>query len=213
MIERNNARLLAFAAFLIFVSTIAVLLARQFNVGPVRPAPVYRTFGPETAPVQIVEYTDFACPACRMAAGKIEEMHKVFGNGLRVSFKHYPLLNIHPWSLHAAAYADCAGEQGKFAEYAALLFANQEKWAQARSKPSEFKTYAEQLKLDWPVMEACSEAPETLKRLKLDIAEADMKGVNATPTFFINGKRAVGSGQLLDEAMKFDNLMKKAAKP
>lgn len=213
MIERKNARLLAFGCFLIFISTIAVLLARQFNYGPTRPAPAFRTLGPENAPVQIYEYTDFACPACRMAAGKIEEMHKVFGAGLRVSFKHYPLMNIHPWSLHAAAYADCAGEQGKFGEYAALLFANQEKWGQAKSKPAEFKAYAEQLKLDWPAMEACSEAPETIKRLKLDIAEADLKGVNATPTFFVNGKRAVGSGQLLDEAMKFDNLMRKAAKP
>lgn len=213
MIERKNARLLALAGMIIFVSTIAVLLARQFNVGPVRPAPAFRTMGPADAPVQIVEYTDFACPACRLAAGKIEEMHKVFGDGLRVSFKHYPLLNIHPWSLHAAAYADCAGAQGKFREYAALLFENQEKWGQAKSKPGEFKTFAEQLKLDWPAMEACSQAPETLKTLKLDIAEADMKGVNATPTFFVNGKRAVGSGQLLDEAMKFDNLLKKTAKP
>lgn len=213
MIERKNARLLALAGMIIFVSTIAVLLARQFNVGPVRPAPAFRTMGPADAPVQIVEYTDFACPACRLAAGKIEEMHKIFGDGLRVSFKHYPLLNIHPWSLHAAAYADCAGAQGKFREYAALLFENQEKWGQAKSKPGEFKTFAEQLKLDWPAMEACSQAPETLKTLKLDIAEADMKGVNATPTFFVNGKRAVGSGQLLDEAMKFDNLLKKTAKP
>jgi protein-disulfide isomerase len=40
-----------------------------------------------------------------------------------------------------------------------------------------------------------------------------MKGVNATPTFFVNGKRAVGAGQLIAEAMKFDNLMRQAAKP
>lgn len=213
MIERKNARLLALAGMIIFVSTIGVLLARQFSIGPVRPSPAFRTFGPATAPVQIFEYTDFACPACRMAAGKIEEMQKIFGDGLRVSFKHYPLINIHPWSLHAAAYADCAGAQGKFKEYAALLFENQEKWAQAKSEPWEFKTYAEQLKLDWPAMQACSEASETVRTLKLDIAEGDMKGVNATPTFFINGKRAVGSGQLIDQAMKFDNLMRKTAKP
>lgn len=213
MIQRNNARLLALAGMIIFVSTIGVLLARQFSIGPVRPSPAFRTFGPANAPVQIFEYTDFACPACRGAAGKIEEMQKIYGDGLRVSFKHYPLLNIHPWSQHAAAYADCAGAQGKFKEYAALLFENQEKWAQAKSEPWEFKTYAEQLKLDWPAMQACSIAPETVKTIKLDIAEADMKGVNATPTFFVNGKRAVGSGQLLDQAMKFDNLMRKAAKP
>ena len=212
MIDRKTARLLTLAGMIVFVSTIAVLLARQFNLGPVRPAPDFRTFGPPAAPVQIYEYTDFACPACRHAAVKIDEMMKIYGPGLRVSFKHYPLMDIHPWSLHAAAYADCAGAQGKFKEYAELLFENQGSWAQSKEKPKEFETYAAQLKLDWPGMQTCADAPETIKRLKLDIAEADMKGVNATPTFFINGKRAVGGGQLLDQARKFDNLLRSAAK-
>ena len=212
MIDRKKARLLALAGIMIFVSTIAVLLARQFNLGPERPAPAFRSFGPETAPVHIHEYTDLACPACRHAAGKIDEMMKIYGPGLRVSFKHYPLMNIHPWSFHAAAYADCAGEQGKFKEYAEILFENQEKWAQAKEMPKEFETYAGQLKLDWPKMAACADSLETHKRINLDIAEADMKGVNATPTFFINGKRAVGGGQLVDQARKFDNILR-AAKP
>ncbi|MDD5209351.1 MAG: DsbA family protein [Elusimicrobiales bacterium] len=212
MIDRKNARLLALAAMTVFISTVAVLLARQFNIGPERPSPDFRTFGPKTAPVQIYEYTDFACPACRHAAGKIDEMMKIYGPGLRVSFKHYPLMDIHPWSFHAAAYADCAGEQGKFKEYADLLFENQEKWAQAKEKPKEFEAYAVQLKLDWPKIVACADSPETLKRLKLDIAEGDLKGVNATPTFFINGRRAVGGGQLVDQARKFDNILR-AAKP
>ncbi|OGR80826.1 MAG: hypothetical protein A2X32_09490 [Elusimicrobia bacterium GWC2_64_44] len=214
--DQKKARLAALAGLIIFSSTIAVLLARQFNLGPVRPAPDFRTFGPADAPVQIYEYTDFACPACRHAAGKLDEMIKVFGPGLRVSFKHYPLLNIHPWSLHAAAYADCAGAQGKFKEYAALLFEGQENWGPAKAEggePKEFAEYARKLGLDWPQMLACSNDPETLKTLKLDIAEADLKGVNATPTFFVNGARAVGSGQLLDQAQKFDNLLRKAAKP
>ncbi len=212
MVNQKNARLAALGFTIIFVFTIAILLARQFDLGPERPAPDFRTFGPANAPVRIYEYTDFACPACRMAAGKIDEMLKVFGTGLRVSFKHYPLTGIHPWSLRAAAFADCAGEQGKFREYGALLFENQEKWAFAKQTPNEFEAYALQLKLDWPKMQSCSDAPETLKRLKLEMAEADMKSVNATPTFFINGKRAVGAGQLIDQAMKFDNLLKKGAK-
>jgi protein-disulfide isomerase len=212
MIDRKNARLLALAGIIIFVSTIAVLMARQLNLGPARPSPDFRTFGPATAVVQIVEYTDFACPACRHAAVKIEEMLKIYGPGLRVSFKHYPLLNIHPWSFQAAAYADCAGEQGKFKEYGSLLFENQEKWAQAKEKPVQFEAYAVQLGLDWPKMQACGDAPETIRRVKLDLAEAELKGVNATPTFFINGKRAVGGGQLVDQARKFDNLLR-AAKP
>ena len=214
MIDRTNARLLALAGIIIFSSTIAVLLARQFNLGPVRPAPAFRTFGPADAPVQIYEYTDFACPACRAAAVKIDEMLKIYGPGLRVSFKHYPLSAIHPWSFHAAAYADCAGEQGKFKEYGDLLFENQEKWALAKTKPKEFEAYAVRLKLDWPKIVACADAPATLQRLKLDIAEGDLKDVDATPTFFINGKRAVGGGQLLDQARKFDNILSAAkAKP
>lgn len=211
--QKKNARLAALAFTLVFVSTIAVLLARQFNLGPERPAPEFRTFGPAGAPVHIYEYTDFACPACRLATIKLDEMMKVFGAGLRVSFKHYPLLNIHPWSLHAAAYADCAGEQGRFKEYADLLFVNQEKWAAAKDEPGDFEVFAKQLKLDWEKMRVCANSPETLRRVNLDIAEADLKGVSATPTFFINGKRAVGGGQLIDQAMKFDNVMRKAAKP
>lgn len=208
MTDKKNARLLALGCMLIFISTLAVLTARQFSIGPERPAPDFRTIGPKDAPVQIYEYSDFSCPACRMAAGKIDEMFKVFGPGLRVTFKHYPLTNIHPWSFDAAAYADCAGEQGKFREYGALLFENQQNWALSKGLPPEFQDYAVKLGLDWPKLQVCAASPETIKRVKLDMAEGDMKGVNATPTFFINGRRAVGAGQLLEQAMKFDNLLR-----
>lgn len=213
--DKKRARLLALAGVVVFSSTIAVLLARQFNIGPVRPSPEFRTFGPAAAPIQIFEYTDFACPACRHAAGALDEMRRIYGESLRVSFKHYPLLNIHPWSLHAAAYADCAGEQGRFSEYAALLFEGQEAWGRAAAegpRPKEFGEYAKKLGLDWEKMQACSDAPETLKTLKLDIAEGDLKGVSATPTFFVNGSRAVGAGQLLDLAKDFDNILRRTKK-
>lgn len=212
MIDRKNARLAALALAIIFVSTIAVLMARQMSLGPMRPVPAWRAFGPENAPVQITEYTDFACPACRHAALGVEDLLKVYGPAIRLDFKNYPLMTIHPWSLHAAAYADCAGEQGKFKEYAALLFESQEKWGQLKDEPGQFENFAGQLKLDWPKMRTCADAPETLQRIKLEIAEADLRGVNATPTFFINGKRAVGSGQLIEQARKFDNLLKNKGK-
>jgi protein-disulfide isomerase len=208
MTDKKTARLAALGGLLIFLSTLAVLTARQFNLVPERPAPAFRVIGPGNAQVQIYEYSDFSCPACRMAAGKLDEMVKVFGPGLRVSFKHYPLVNIHPWSFDAATYADCAGEQGKFREYGALLFENQQKWALAKGLPPEFQDYAVKLGLDWPRMQACAASPETIRRVKLDMAEADMRNVSATPTFFINGQRAVGAGQLIDQAMKFDNILR-----
>jgi len=208
MIRKKNARLAALAGLVMFLSTLGVLLARQFNMGPTRPAPGFRTFGPADAPVQILEYSDFACAACRKAATATDEMLKIYSGVIRLQFKHSPWVNIHPWSLDAAAYADCAGEQGKFKEYAALLFESQEKWEKAKEKPKEFEAFARDLNLDWPKLEACSAAPETRKRIKLDMAEAEMKGVNSTPTFFINGKRAVGLDQFLEQARKFDNLLR-----
>ena len=208
LISRKNARLAALACLVMFLSTMGVLLARQFNLGPVRPTPGFRTFGPADAPVQMYEYSDFACGACRKAAGKMDEMFKVYSGAIRLQFKHYLLVNIHPWSLDAAAYADCAGEQGKFKEYADLLFESQEKWGRAKEKPEEFEVFARGLKLDWTKMQTCSVAPETRKRIKLDMAEAELKGVNSTPTFFINGKRAVGPGQLAEQARKFGDLLK-----
>lgn len=210
MLNVKTARLTALYGGLIFVSTVAVLLARQFSLGPERPAPNFRTFGPVGAPIMIEEYSDFACGACRAAAGKLEELLKVYGDGIRLQLKHYPLVNIHPWSLDAAAYADCAGEQGKYKEYAALLFENQDKWGEAKEKPKEFEAFAGGLKLDWKEMQACSAAPRTRQRIKLEMAEGDMKNVNATPTFFINGKRAVGPAQLVEQARKFDGILKAA---
>lgn len=210
VITKTKARLAALAGLVIFAATLAVLLARQFSLGPERPAPDFRTFGPAKAPVRIVAYSDFACGACRGAAGKLEELLKVYSGGIRLELKHYPLVNIHPWSLDAAAYADCAGEQGKFKEYSGLLYKGQEKWGEAKERPPEFGTFARDLKLDWPKLEACSAATQTRQRIKLEMAEGDMKNVNSTPTFFVNGKRAVGPMQLMEQARKFDNILKAA---
>ena len=205
---KKTARKIVIAAFLIFAATLITLLARQMNLGPVRAVPVFRAFGPKTAEIQIYEYTDFACPACRAAHLQLEDMMKLYNCHIAISFKHYPLVSIHKWSFHAAAYADCAGEHGKFREYAALLFENQAAWCQAETKPAEFFDYAKKLKLDPAAFEACSNKEETIKRVNLEMAEGNLKGVEATPTFFINGKRAVGVGQLLDAAKHFDNLLK-----
>ncbi|MFA6433218.1 MAG: thioredoxin domain-containing protein [Elusimicrobiales bacterium] len=209
MFNRTLARKFFAAGLLVFAVTLAVLLCRQFSLAPARPSPEFRAFGPKNATIQIYEYTDFSCPACKAAETHVMKILEVYRGSVRVNFKHYPLPTIHPWSFQAAAYADCAGAQGRFMEYAALLFENQEQWAFAKSKPAQFASFAAELKLDLPALESCAAAPETARRVKLDISEGDLRGVNATPTFFINGKRAVGGTQFLDQAKKFDNLLNK----
>ena len=210
MFNRVLARKIFAAALLVFTATITVLLCRQFSLAPARPSPDFRAFGPRNAPIQIYEYTDLACPACRAADGHVKKILEVYNGAVRVNFKHYPLSTIHPWSFMAASYADCAGAQGKFREYASILFETQEKWSQAKEKPPEFAEAAARLKLDLAALEACAAGVGTARGVKLDISEGDIRGVNATPTFFINGRRAVGGSQFLDQAKNFDNLLKKS---
>ena len=206
---RIIARKIFIAALLTFAATMAVLLCRQFNFAPARPSPDFRAFGPKDAPIQIYEYTDFACPSCRAAETHVMKTLEIYKGSVRVNFKHYPLSTIHPWSFLAASYADCAGAQGKFTEYSALLFESQENWGRAGEKPGEFAAAAARLQLDVHALETCAVSIETSRRIKLDISEGDLRGVNATPTFFINGKRAVGGAQFLERVKDFDNLLKK----
>lgn len=200
------------ALILVAASTTAVLLSRHFDLAPARPSPDFRAFGPQDAPIQIYEYTDFSCPHCRTADARMMDILEVYKGSVRVNFKHYPLSAIHPWSFLAASYADCAGAQGKFGEYAAMLFESQETWSRAKDKPGEFAAFAAKLKLDLPALEACAADTATARRVKLDISEGDLRGVNATPTFFINGKRYVGGAQFLEQTRNFDNMLKELKK-
>lgn len=196
--KRTLYRKLAAAAALVFLATLGTLLARHMNLGPERPAPEYRNFGPAGAPIVIEEFTDFACPACKHAASGLEEIMNTYPDKVRVIFKHYPLTNIHPWSVEAAVRADCAGRQGKFKEYAAMLFEKQQEWTMTREPQPKFDEYAKKTGLDMAVLAACMDDPDISRQVTGDMAEGDMRGISATPTFFVNGKRAVGSGQLVE---------------
>lgn len=197
MDKLKTAKIFSAAAIVIAV-TIAVINLGQGESAVQPPSPDYRRLGPEKAAIVIYEHSDFACPACAAANLKLKEIIKVYGSQIQLNFKHYPLTMIHRFSLDAAAYADCAGKQGKFWEFGDMLFENREKWANNENFKAEFAGYAKKLNLDWQAMEKCHQDPETLKQIRNDISYGDLKGVDATPTFFINGKRAVGAIQMLN---------------
>ena len=194
---------------LIFLSTLITLFIRHLDVFPHRAAPEFRILGDKNAKIHIEEFTDFACPACAGAHKIVHKLFKAFDGEITVSFKHNPLLSLHQWSEYAAVYADCAGKQEKFWEYANLLFENRKEWGYTEKMPKAFKIYAEKLNLDMNKFNACANNPETLKTVKMDMAEGTMLEINATPTFFINKKRAVGANQLIDNVRKFEYLRRK----
>jgi len=137
--------------------------------------------GPATAPVTIVEFTDFQCPACAAMHPVLEEVLKSYGDKVRFVVRDFPL-DRHENARKAAEAANAANAQGKFFEYIALLFKRQ----QALDIPS-LKKYASELGLDRARFDSALDRGTYAAEVQADIEAGEMYGVNVTPTIFING--------------------------
>ena len=137
--------------------------------------------GDANAPVTIVEFTDFQCPACAAMHPVLEEVLKSYGNKVRFVVRDFPL-NQHEWARKAAEAADAANAQGKFFEYIAVLFKNQK----ALDVPS-LKKYATQVGLDRARFDAALDRGTYADEVRKDVEDGELYGVGSTPTIFING--------------------------
>src|SRR6266446_132982 len=81
--------------------------------------------GPRSAVISLVEYGDFECPYCRAAEPIVAALREAFGNQLSLTFRHFPMSEVHPHGQYAAEVAEAAGSQGMFWEMHDTLFANQ----------------------------------------------------------------------------------------
>jgi protein-disulfide isomerase len=155
--------------------------------------------GDANAPVTIVEFTDFQCPACAAMHPVLEEVLKSYGNKVRFVVRDFPL-NQHENARKAAEAADAANAQGKFFEYIAILFKNQK----ALDVPS-LKKYASDLGLDRARFDAALDRGVYAAEVEKDVSDGEMYGVGSTPTIFINGVElkvlsAEGLKQAIDAA-------------
>jgi protein-disulfide isomerase len=137
--------------------------------------------GDANAPVTIVEFTDFQCPACAAMHPVLEEVLKSYGNKVRFVVRDFPL-SQHEYARKAAEAADAANAQGKFFEYIAVLFKSQK----ALDVPS-LKKYASELGLDRAKFDAALDRGTYAPEVKKDIDDGEMYGVGSTPTIFVNG--------------------------
>lgn len=80
--------------------------------------------GNASAPITIVEFADFECPACKIGARAISQLIKEKGDQIQLYFMHFPL-SIHPQAEEAAIFAEAAGKQGKFWPMHDMLFAHE----------------------------------------------------------------------------------------
>jgi protein-disulfide isomerase len=139
--------------------------------------------GEASAPVTIVEFTDFQCPACAAMHPILEDALKSYGNKVRFVVRDFPLM-MHANARKAAEAANAAHAQGKFFEYAALLFKRQN----ALDVPS-LKKYATELGLDRKLFDAALDSGKFAAEVRHDIDDGEIYGVESTPGIFVNGVR------------------------
>lgn len=151
--------------------------------------------GDWTAPVTIVEFSDFECPYCRAAQAPLKRILDRWPGRVRLVFRHFPL-EQHASALPAARAAVCADRQGRFWEVHDRIFA-----APPPLNDSVLRAAAAAGHLNLTDFESCMAGAESLERVRKDILLGRGLDVSGTPAFFVN-RRPIASPASLEEVVK-----------
>lgn len=137
--------------------------------------------GNTNAPVTVVEFTEYQCPYCAKGAPTMDALIAKYGDNIRIVTKDYPL-PFHENAMGAAVASHCANAQSKHHEYTEFLFRNQ-----TQLGPDKLMQYANDAGLDVDAFTACLSSPAPTALVQANMELAGTIGVEATPTYFING--------------------------
>lgn len=149
--------------------------------------------GPESAPVRLLVFSDYMCPACKHFTTNVEPSFReqyVNTGKVQMVYYDYPLGGAHRWSFLAARAGRCAEEQNKFWEYHDRLFATQQEWSYDNSAPvKRFETFAQELGLNAGDFKGCLNSDKHADVVSANYALGQQLGVRGTPTLFMNGRQ------------------------
>jgi protein-disulfide isomerase len=159
-----------------------------------------RTCGEDSAPVKIVEFSDYQCPFCkRFVDGTEPEVAREYiQKGLvQLEFSYFAITggNAPPdrnEATLAAEAAECANDQGRFWEYHYKLYAEQRGENRGAFAPERLKQFATDLGLDRSKFDSCLDSHEHIDLVENERQRAVEAGAQGTPSFLINGKLVVG---------------------
>ncbi len=148
--------------------------------------------GTPGAPVVLVLYTDFECPFCREEAKMLRQnLVSTYPKEVRLYFKDFPLTPIHPWAKPAAIAGRCIYKQNEamFWQYHDWIFSQQD-----AIKPENLKQkimdWAQNKEIDTLQLGQCIDGKAAAAEVDATIAEGSALQLNATPTLYINGRKA-----------------------
>lgn len=167
--------------------------------------------GDPQAPVVMETYSDYQCPFCgRFAAQTLPslEQNQIDSGDVVLVFYDFPLPS-HPQApaAHQAAY--CAGEEGAAAYWAMhdTLFAQLDTWANQQNTTELFTGFANEIDIDAEAFRGCLESGRYVDHVESSVASGAQRGVNSTPSFFINGQMMTGAQPLEAFNQAIDTVM------
>jgi protein-disulfide isomerase len=180
----------------------------------ISPAPLYKyktnLKGPADAPIKVVEFADFMCPACQAASGALRGYFEQQGADINLTFKNFPLertcnsaiqQTIHNGACELALGAVCASELGNFWGYHDRIFSR----AWERATRQDVLDNAAAAGMDRAKFDACMESSAAKSKLAIQIKEGVEVGVGVTPTLVVNGRKLTALNQFsatVDEERK-----------
>lgn len=140
------------------------------------------------APLTIVEFADFGCPYSEQESYVLDAVARKYPDQVRIIYRDFPLIDLHPGADIAAEAGECAQDQNKFWEYHDVLYRNS----------GEFTTeslidYASQAGLSISTFRNCLESGKYTDEVAQDLADGVAAGVTGTPTFYFNGEKIEGA--------------------
>lgn len=166
--------------------------------------------------VTLVEYGDYECPYCGEYFPIVKQVVAQYYNQITFQFRNFPLTSLHPNAFAGARAAEAAALQGKFWQMHDLLYEQNEiyyqsnettkNWVGASDPQPYFDQYASQLGLNIAKFNQDYNSNQVDETINADMAEGNKLGIDATPTFFLDGKQiSVG-----ESASEFDTLISSA---
>jgi len=190
---RSATDIAAMGIFLCTIVLTGVVVRRELQSAP-PPQPtersvtsrkeltmVGRAIGPDTAPVTIVEFSDFQCPYCAKVQPTIDSLRRKYPDKVKILYRHLPLETLHPLAWTAALASECAGDQGKFTEYHDLLWRMQDSLGRV-PWPSLAKRVGV---ADLKAFEQCTAEEKHSFAIRRDVLLARDLSLRGTPTFII----------------------------
>lgn len=147
-------------------------------------------FGKADSKVVLIEYGDFQCPGCGSAAPIIKQIAQKYQNQIAVVFRNMPLTSAHPNAIASSSVAEAAGLQGKYWEMHDKLYENQSAWSRltGEDRTNYFVAAAEEIGLDKNQFLKDIDGDAVSKKIAFDRALASKRGVQGTPSIYINGE-------------------------